>query len=295
MTYPATVDTTTRACKRQEGGPLQLSVLMAVYKGDRVEWLRESLDSLCTQTRPAKQIVVVLDGPVSEEHRATLTYFEQLLPLSTIPLQKNLGLGAALQAAMPYCHNEYIARMDADDICVPERFEKQLSFLENNPAVDIVGTWIGEFDPAKPERIYAYRRVPETHEQILRIARRRNPFNHMSVIVRKSAIEKAGGYRAVRGLEDYDLWVRMLRSGAIAGNIPEALVWARAGRELLRRRGGTAYLAREYLLFLDFYKSGFIGLRDLVAALTARTAVRLVPKSIRELAYQAIRFADIYK
>jgi len=267
----------------------KLSVLMAIYQGDRPDWLEECLQSLESQTRPADQIIVVHDGPVSQELMDVLERFRTRLALESIALPRNVGLGAALRTGLEHCSHELVARMDADDICVPHRFEKQLSYFEENPDIDIVGAWIGEFDPASAQRIYALRRVPELHAEIVRFAHRRNPFNHMTVMFKRTAIERAGSYRAVRGLEDYDLWARLLRSSAKAANIAEPLVWARAGDSLATRRGGLGYLFREYMLIHSFYASGFIGKSDLVITLTSRTFVRLVPAPLRTIAYRGIR------
>lgn len=268
---------------------------MSVYKGDRPSWLRECLASLQTQRRPADQIVIVLDGPIGQEQTELLANFGSSLPILLVPLEKNVGLGSALKAGLSQCAFEYVARMDADDICVPERFEKQLSFLERRPEIDILGAWIGEFDDTQPEKIYAFRKVPESNEEILKAARRRNPFNHMTVVFRRSAVERVGSYRPVRGLEDYDLWVRVLRANGVGWNLQEALVWARAGSSLAKRRGGGSYLAREYMLLFDFYRSGFIGASDLAVGLTLRTLVRLAPQSFRALAYRAIRSYGLYR
>jgi glycosyltransferase involved in cell wall biosynthesis len=273
----------------------KFSVLMALYKGDQSSWVAESLLSLASQTLPADQIVVVIDGPIPPELQSTIDDYKTRLPITIVGLEKNIGLGAALGTALGSCKHEYVARMDADDISVPSRFEQQMAFLQSRPDIDIVGSWIGEFADSEPQRVYAYRRVPETHSEIMQLARRRNPFNHMSVLFKKSSIQRVGGYRAVRGLEDYDLWVRLLRANGKGWNLQEPLVWARAGNSLATRRGGMAYLVREYLLLWDFYRTDFIGLNDLIIGLGARTVVRLSPQSLRRLAYQALRLYGSYK
>ena len=273
---------------------MELSVLMAVYSGDSPAWLTESLSSLAKQTKPADEIVVVLDGPIQDELRAVLDGALSFLPLKYVQTAKNMGLGAALAVGLKHCTHEIVARMDADDICTPDRFARQWQFLTVHPEVDLLGAWIGEFDSQEPKKIYAFRKVPESHDEIRQLARRRNPFNHMTVMFRKAAVERAGNYRPVRGFEDYDLWARVLRSGSKVWNLQEPLVWARAGGSLVKRRGGISYLGREWLLLFQFYRTGFIGLLDLIVGLTTRSLVRLAPKGMRKLAYRVLRVDGSY-
>lgn len=164
--------------------------------------------------------------------------------LKVLSLVTNRGLGKALNEGLKYCSHELVARMDTDDIAMPERFEKQLAVFKKYPDIDVVGAWINEFED-NVSNIKSVRKLPELPDDIRQFAKRRNPINHPVVMFRKSAVLAAGGYRHFPLFEDYYLWIRMLMNGAKFYNIQESLLYFRFSSEMFKRRGGWKYMINE--------------------------------------------------
>lgn len=264
---------------------MKLSVLMSVYHKESPEFLRQSLDSLIAQTVKSDEVVMVKDGALGDELETTIASTEKELPLVIVQLKENLGLGPALQAGLSRCGGELIARMDSDDICVPDRFEKQLPFLEQHPDVDVVGGAIAEFH-SDCTKIEFVRRMPSAGEQLRTLARFRNPLNHMTVMFRKASVLAAGNYQAYPGFEDYELWARMLMRGHRLCNLDEVLVYVRCGNGMQQRRGGLQYLQEEIRLQQRFVKMGFLTKPQFLLNLVTRAPVRIVPLPLRSVFYQ---------
>lgn len=216
---------------------MKYSVLMSVYAKDKPEYLFEAIQSMLAQTIPPEQFVIVIDGPVLDELMQPIYEYQRYyVDLFTIvPLEKNSGLGNALNEGLKYCRNELVARMDADDISLPERCEKELACFCKDERLDICGCNIDEFE-GNPECILTSRVVPSEYEQIKRFMRRRQAFNHPTVIYKKTAVNRAGGYLSLKRKEDFDLFSRMLAQGARAENLEEHLYLYRVNRENYRRR-----------------------------------------------------------
>ncbi len=263
------------------------SVLMSLYFKESPEFLKEALASLTRQTRPASQVVMVLDGPVGENLETVLESFKDLLPITLVRLPENRGLAKALNAGLPHCLEAWVARFDTDDICEPDRFERQWAFLEAHPETDILGGPILEFDES-PEAPYALRQVPRSHEEIVKFAKRRNPFNHMTVTFRKAVVAQAGGYPDEHLYEDYALWVRLIQAGCRCANLDLPPVRARAGRTMANRRGGWKYLRSEWRVQSRFRREGFISRPELLLNMLIRGAVRLAPGFLRAWTYSAL-------
>jgi O104-antigen biosynthesis beta-1,3-galactosyltransferase len=264
--------------------PLNLSVLMSVYDRESPAYLRQCLDSLVSQTLLADEVVIVEDGPLGEPLVATIAEYRKILPIVLLPLPVHVGLGTALRAGLYACRSEYVARMDSDDICVPERFEKQMKFLESNPEADVVGSAIAEFDQ-DCSASHSIRLLPADGPALRRFARSRTPMNHMTVVFRKASVVAAGSYEPCQGFEDYHLWARMLALGYRLYNMDEILVYARCGNGMQSRRGGLAYL-KEEIHFQAYLRT--MGLQNAVGAflnILMRTPIRLAPNSIRSLIY----------
>lgn len=175
--------------------------------------------------------------------------------------------------------------MDSDDIAKPERFAKQFQYLKQHPETALLGTWITEFskDENKPDTLTE---LPCTHKEILKYAKKRNPFRHMTMVLKKEAVIKAGNYRDFLWFEDYDMWVRMLQKGYIAANIPEYLVNVRADEEMFARRGGWQYLKQDYRFQKFLLKTGFITSAEFLMNIVIRTIVRLMPDAVRSWIYK---------
>ena len=265
----------------------KFSVLLSVYKKEKPEYLQAALASIAGQTLPPDEIVIAEDGLLTKELYAVLDSFqkEQGEKVKRLPFAENRGLGLALRDGVQACSHEYIARMDTDDIALPERFARQMDYVAEHPGTALLGTWIKEFSEA-PERPESVTRLPCTQEEIIKYARKRNPFRHMTVVFKKSAVIGSGNYRDFPYFEDYDLWVRLLQSGCQCANIPEYLVNVRADREMFARRGGWQYLKWELRFQRGLLRSGFISWQQFLANVMSRSIVRLLPNGVRKIIYE---------
>ncbi len=270
---------------------LEYAVLMSVYRKEQPAFLKESIDSLLAQTVLPAQIVIVCDGELTPALYEVLDVAEKTSPalFTRVQLARQGGLGNALNEGMKHCRYEIIARMDSDDISCPDRMEKELMLLSEQKA-DLVSGSVAEFetDPAVVGKI---RKLPQTQEEILRFARRRNPFNHPCVMYKKSMVLRAGGYQPFEGFEDYYLWLRMLKSGAVGYNTEQVLLYMRT-EGMYRRRGGLAYAGR-ILRFRNYMlKNGYCGLGDYLFAVCGHVGVSLLPDRLRHLFYDKVLRKD---
>ena len=216
------------------------SVLMSVYKNDSPDDLATALKSIYDdQTRKPDEIIVVFDGPLTEALLHTLDSFragkEDIVRY--YPQEVNRGLGEALRIGSELCTGEYILRMDSDDVSDPHRFEKQIRYIEAHPEIDVLGTDIAEFNRSPDEPGKRVRACPVRHEDIVEMGKTRNPMNHVSVCMKKSALMKSGGYQTLLLLEDYYLWLRMIAAGCRLANLHESLVYVRVGNGFDSKRG----------------------------------------------------------
>lgn len=225
----------------------QFSIITSVYKNDKPEFVRVALDSmLINQSVKPSEIVLVQDGPVPDELSNLLSEYEMKYPevMNIIRLEKNGGLGNALKLGTETAKYALVARMDSDDICLPNRFEKQLEYLEQHPEVDIVGGQMTEFI-GEPDNIVGRRVVPTDNEAIYEFMKSRCALNHVTVMFRKEAVLRVGNYQDWFWNEDYYLWVRMMAGGCKFGNVEDVLVNVRSGADQYARRGGRKYYESE--------------------------------------------------
>lgn len=238
----------------QEQTPrIPFSVAMSVYKNDTPRQLREALSSTCEQSCPPSEIFLVVDGPIGEDLNAVILEFEEKYPIFTVHrLETNHGLGYGLKIAVEKCKYDLIIRMDSDDICAPNRFEKQLRAYAEEPA-DVIGGWtLGFVGDLETGNVAAAKR-PLTHGELVKIIRKKSPMSHVTVMFRREAVLKAGNYQPLFYHEDYYLWARMIQAGCTFRNIPEYLVYVRLGENQARRHGGMRYykagaFLRKYML-----------------------------------------------
>ena len=263
------------------------ALLVSVYDGDRPDYLRRALRSAVDdQTVRPDQVVIVRDGPVRDELAACLDEVrrESPVPVTFVPLLRNGGLGPALDRGLAASWFDVIARMDADDVAMPYRFEVELPLIED---ADIVGAGLLEF-MADTDDIVGQRVPPTEADQIRRYARMHDPFNHPTVVYRRSAVLAAGGYGGLRLMEDYALFARMLAGGARAVNVAEPLVFYRVGPEAFKRRGGTGLLRSELRLQRDFRRRGFTSRAEFVRNVIIRGGYRLIPWWCRRALYKPV-------
>ena len=263
---------------------LQFSVITSVYKNDKPEYIRVALDSLLVQqTVKPDEIVLVQDGPVSHETSRLLLEYKDNYgeKLNVIRLTQNKGLGNALMLGVENAKYDIVARMDSDDICAPDRFEKQVAYLESHPECDIVGGQITEFIDT-PDNIVGKREVPCDNEAIYHYMRNRCALNHPTVMFKKKAVLNAGNYQDWFWNEDYYMWIRMMEQGCVFANLPDVLVNMRSGIDQYGRRGGKKYFDSEIGIKKLMLEKGMITRKDYIVNYIQRFIIQLMlPNSVR--------------
>lgn len=268
---------------------MQFSVLMSIYKNESVDNFCLAIESLLNQTVRPDEIILVRDGQIFLELQQAIDRFVSMYSfIKCIPLEKNGGLGNALRIGLNHTQFEIVARMDTDDVCVVDRFEKQLRFLEKNPDVAVVGGQVKEFVDVI-DNVVAIKCVPTTDEEIKHYMRFRCPFNHPSVMFRKEAVKSVGGYEELHFLEDYYLWCRMYANGCKFANLEDVLVYMRTNESTYLRRGGIAYYHNYKRLEKYKRKQKLTGFWQYRKNLFVRFIQAIAPNRMRKLAYRKLR------
>lgn len=267
----------------------KFSVLMSLYVKEKPEYFEECLKSVLDNTILPNEIVIVLDGPITDELTAVLDKYvnEQPELYKIVPLETNQGLGLALREGVIQCSNELIARMDTDDICRKNRFELQLKEFEQNQDLDICGSHIAEFDE-NPKIIVAKRIVPLGDKDIKKYQKKRDGLNHVTVMFKKTSVINAGNYQSCLLMEDTLLWANMFMNGATAKNIDDYLVYVRIGKDMYERRGGLKYYKKYKEGRKKVYKTGFISWWDYKCTLIVQFFVSILPNGIRGFVFKKI-------
>lgn len=263
------------------------SVLMTVYKEDNPEYFDLALKSMINQTSKPDEIVLVNDGPIPQKLQniidrniaTTDVYINQ------VSLPQNVGLGRALNEGIKVARNELLARMDSDDISLPERCEIQLKMFEEDPELDIVGCPVIEFD-GTPSNIVGKREVPFSNAAIHKYAKRRDPFNHPTVMYRKSKVEAVGCYGDYRKNQDTDLWIKMLSAGCKGQNCAECLVKFRFEKNTYQKR--KSWINTKILIGIRWraFKSGFASFFDFMVVFFVQMAIYFIPISVQRIIYR---------
>lgn len=259
------------------------SIAMSVYKSDNPSFFDRALCSITElQTVMPDEIVLVVDGPVSEELNKVIAKYETKYDIfNVIRLEKNGGLGNALKIAVENARYELIARMDSDDVSSPTRFEEQLNYLTAHPQTDIVGGDITEFIGTE-DNIVGKRVVPQTNDEIREYMKIRSAMNHVSVMYKKTSVQSAGGYQDWFWNEDYYLWIRMWLNDAVFANTGTVLVNVRVGEEMYQRRGGDKYFKSEKGLQDYMLQHKMIGVSTYIKNVGKRLIVqKLLPNKLR--------------
>lgn len=273
----------TDAPARREDG---FTLLLPVYAKDRPEFVRLAFESSVQQQILAPTAaVIVQDGPVPEALAAELRRLadESPIPVELVVQPENRGLTEALNAGLAACRTEVVARMDADDVSLPERFARQWGLIEQG--FDLVGTGMAEFeeDPSAPVSV----RVPPVGaDRIREHARTHNPFNHPTMMYRASAVERVGGYQPFGKMEDYWLGVRMIDGGARVENLPDPLVRYRVGAGAFGRRGGWAEARTEWRLQGELRRMGFVTTGQYLRNVAVKGAYRLMPAGLKKVLFR---------
>ncbi|MFE6236702.1 glycosyltransferase [Cellulosimicrobium sp. NPDC057862] len=264
------------------------SVLLPVYRGDRPDYVRRSFRSVVDdqELRPS-EVVIVRDGPVGAELTETLAELgsRSAVPVVRVDLEENVGLALALEAGLAACSYEIVARQDADDVSRPRRFAVQVPLVAGG--LDVVGSAIEEFGSDLDGDAQGLVRVPPlSAQEIAETSRFASPFNHPTVVYRRSVVEAVGGYEDLPLMEDYWLFARLVAHGARMANVAEPLVRYRVGAGAYARRGGSRLLRSELELQRRLRREGFTTLGQAARNVAVRGGYRLVPESARRSLYR---------
>lgn len=265
---------------------MKFSALLSIYKGTTSADLSKCLTSLLLQTLWPDEVLVIKDGPISKNTENCLKDYTQQLPLRTLEYPTNRGLGPVLQDALPHCRNDIVARVDTDDVCVPDRFLKQITFLLENRDISVVGGALLERYLNCHRNHSVVRNSPTSHRQLTRYAKQRNPLNHPTVMFRKNDVLSCGGYEKCDLFEDYYLWVKMIMHGFRLANLPDILVETDVITDYFRRRGGLKYVRYEIQLAEKLRQLEFFTRVDKYRFIASRLPLRLSPWPLRRRIYQ---------
>jgi glycosyltransferase involved in cell wall biosynthesis len=268
----------------------KFSVLMSVYKKDNPFFLKQAIDSIYDkQTRKPSQVVIVKDGPLTEALDCVLDSYSKKYSeiFKIVSLEKNIGLGPALQEGLAYCKYEIIARMDSDDISDIKRFEKQIEYMEKNPEIDVLGSYISEFEESIEEEMRV-RVVPLDFEGIKAMIRRRNPINHVTVCMKKETVRACGGYESVDLLEDYYLWIKIVAQKFDVRNIPLVLVYVRIGKKFSEKRGAKTRITGWRKIQEKLLKNNLITRKEALLNMLLIRIFVYMPTGAREFVYSKI-------
>ncbi len=272
-------------------GEVPVSVLMATYAGETARHLDEALASVFAQTVRPIEVVIVIDGPVGADQEAILRHYQSRsteIPIERVDLALNQGLAEALNAGLLRCRGRYVFRMDSDDVCMPQRLQRQWSVAERHPEIDCIGSWHLEFETqtAACDRLKV---TPQHHDDIVRALKWRNVFSHPTMFVKTEALRSIGGYRDFRLLEDYDCFIRLIESGYRLYALQEPLLFFRRTPAQIKRRGGASYLLRDIGFRFHHMRTGFFSLGQVVGYIPIAVFWRLAPNSLRGLLYRLVR------
>ena len=228
----------------------RIAVILPVYKKDKVEYLSKAIESIVMQTYWDYHIYMGVDGPVDDDINGYLNQVEVQNKITIVRFGENRGLACVLNDLLDICFKEgyeYIARMDADDISEPNRFELQLDFLNNHPNIDVISGGVIEIDDEGKSRNKKVI-LPQSHDECYNFFATRNPLAHPAVMFRKSFFEKAGVYNPnYKRNQDTILWWQGFKSGCKFGNVQDIILKFRVTDSMLgSRRGGYAYAKRTF-------------------------------------------------
>lgn len=264
----------------------EYSVLMSVYCNEKPDFFKKSIESIFRQTKMTNDFVLICDGPLTDGLEQIIQFYCIRYPslFRVFRIDKNVGLGRALNYGISKCKNELVARMDSDDISLCFRCERQLQIF-NKQNVDIVSGFIDEFDGSE-NNVIGKRKLPEYNDDILEFAKFRCPYNHPCVMYKKSKVLKSGGYKHIFHLEDYYLWIRMILNGCIGYNIQESLLLMRGGREMYKRRSGLKYLINQIRLINFMRTNNMLNLTEYIKSIVLRVMAQLCPVGLKSMIYR---------
>ena len=266
----------------------KFSATIGCYKNDSPKDFETAFLSIYNQTVRPDEIIITVDGSIPPELDAVVTRFETEYLAVILRSEQNNGLGIAHSMAVSHAKYDWIAIMDADDISVPDRFEKQLAVIADHPEISVLGGQIDEFI-GTPDNVVGIRNVPLEDYMIKRYLRIRCPFNHMSILLNTHMVKEAGNYQDWHYNEDYFLYCRMLEKGAVFCNLPDILCHVRVGKEMYERRGGWRYFKSEAKLQGWMYKHKIIAFPRYCINVAIRLCVQVfMPNWLRGFVFQKL-------
>lgn len=225
-----------------------IAILLPVYKNDNVDFFSQSLNSILQQTYQNVIVLIGVDGSINNALKERLLSAEKDDRIQVIYFKENRGLACVLNELLTICKDfEYIARMDADDISVPNRLANQMSYLLLHPDVDVVGGRIEEINE-QSERNGKSVTYPLTHQECFKFFRYRDPLAHPAVMFRKTFFDKAKGYRnEYRKNQDTMLWFDGFMNGCIFANLDETVLLFRVTDDFYKNRRNGFKRAKKML------------------------------------------------
>ena len=265
------------------------SVLMTVYRKVVPRHFAESTECVLAQTLPTDNFVIVCDGPLTLELDELIEGLEKRFPgvVDVFRLPENVGTAIATQQGLERCRNNLVMKLDADDLCIPERAEIQVTAFDDDPGLSICGSYMAEFVDGSDEPSQI-REVPLEQEDILAYSRRRNPFNNITIMYKRDDVLAAGGYGTLRRAQDYELYVRMLHKGYRARNIETVLSSARLDADNLARRASLNNLKGFLPVHWAIFRNGYSSLPDFIIPCAGQLAYMVLPKGLRGRLYQKL-------
>ncbi|RTZ42382.1 glycosyltransferase [Candidimonas sp. SYP-B2681] len=272
---------------------MNFSVLMSVYHAENPDFLCQALQSLDDQSLKASEVVLVEDGPLPQALSEVIETFRSALNICSVRLPTNSGLAIALNEGLKHCKHELVARMDSDDISLPQRFEKQITFMVRNPDIAASSAALDEFD--ETGAIFSSRILPLSHDELVRFAKTRSPISHAAAVFRRSAIEDVGGYPLFKRSQDVALWSLLIVRGYRLANLPEKLFLVRAGAGFMTRNGLKSF-KYEYAVICYQRKIGFLSWFDFIKNTTIRFILATVPAGMKKILYShaKVDLASVY-
>ena len=264
----------------------QFSVIMPIYENDNLDFFKDAYESILNQSVIPNEIIIIVDGPIGSQHKFFLDEISKYSYVRVLYLEKNHGPGFSRAFGIKNSSHDIIALMDADDISVNDRFEKQLNYMRDEK-LDIVGGWIEEFSKI-PGDLNIIRKVPSLHNDIFKHGKWRMPVNNVTLMFRKQSYYDVGGYTHQRRNEDWSLIVRLLANKKIFYNIPDILVHARAGTDMVTRRRKFDHFFNGLKIFFLMHKTGYVNSFVMLANLFVRILLRILPQFVTTLIYNNI-------
>ena len=265
---------------------------MAVYREDRLNWVEQAVESILSQTFTDFMYYIVIDGDVSDE---ILTFFVELEKRDQRVVIKrnayNMGLSSCMNSvieAEQHYSPKYFFRMDSDDVSFPERFINQITFLENNPEVSILGTSLVEINE-NGEKV-GKRKLPSSHSDIYRVLPKRCAINHPTVCLRFDIFQSGWRYKEhLKNTQDYFLWADLVSNGYKFANLSEPLLSFRRVNDFYKRRGLGKSLNEFKARFYTMRALNRFSIGNVFYAFSV-LFLRLMPGKIVKLAYRIDRY-----